>query len=152
MIKFPDNLTEHLLGAAGVVGAVTLVICTLALGWYVVWCTSLRDLPIAQEMMGKRRQSKAQKDQIAREIREIKRHHSRRGPSLELVRQTSLSRQVPNELPQKSVIISKGCRSQEADTSRTYCCRLLFPDRFMGGRQQVVQPPRAPTDVERVYR
>ncbi|BDA43160.1 Guanine nucleotide-binding protein subunit beta-like protein [Coccomyxa sp. Obi] len=45
-------------------------------------------------MMGKRRQSKAQKDQIAKEIREIKRQHSRRGPSMDLVRQTSLTRQA----------------------------------------------------------
>jgi type II secretory pathway component PulM len=94
MISLPETVIAYLSGAAGVVGAVGLVICTLAFGWYVVWCTSLRDLPIAQEMMGKRRQSQAQKDQIAREIREIKRQHSRRGPSMDLVRQTSLTRQV----------------------------------------------------------
>ncbi len=98
MINLPENVTDHLLGAAGVVGAVGLVISTLAFGWYVVWCTSLRDLPIAQEMMGKRRQSQAQKDQIAREIRDIKRQHSRRGPSMDLVRQTSLTRQVGTQL------------------------------------------------------
>ncbi len=103
MVDLPDNLSEHVLGAAGVVGAVALVICTLGLGWYVVWCTSLRDLPIAQEMMGKRRQSQAQKDQIAKEIREIKRQHSRRGPSMDLVRQTSLTRQVHVELISVSI-------------------------------------------------
>lgn len=94
MIEVPHEVRERLLGAAGIVGAVAVLLITLGLGWYVVWRTSLKDLPIAQEIMGKRRQSQAEKDRIAQEIRAIKRQHSRRGPNLDLVRQTSLSRQV----------------------------------------------------------
>lgn len=94
MLEGTPGWVHHLLGVAGVVGALALLLGTLGLGWYVVWCTSLRKLPIAQELMGKRRQSQAQKDQIAKEIRDIKRQHSRRGPSLDLVRQTSIARQV----------------------------------------------------------
>jgi type II secretory pathway component PulM len=71
---------DQVLGVAGVLGAIAILLSTLALGWYVVWCTSLRHLPIAQEFMGNRRQSAAQKEQIAREIRDIKRVHSKRGP------------------------------------------------------------------------
>lgn len=88
-------------GLAGVVvptlaaaGAIGLLVGVLALGWYIVWQTNLKDLPIAQELMGKRKQSQAQKDKIAEEIREIKRVHRRRGPSLETARQASLSRRV----------------------------------------------------------
>jgi hypothetical protein len=94
MVDVPPQVAEGILGAAGVIGAVAVLLITLGVGWYVVWCTSLRDLPIAQEMMGKRRQSQAEKDKIAKEIRDIKRQHSRRGASLDLLRQTSLSRQV----------------------------------------------------------
>ena len=94
MLEVPQKSFEQALGAAGVLGAVAVLLGTLALGWYVVWCTSLRHLPIAQELMGKRRQSPAQKEQIAREIRDIKRQHSKRGPSLELVRKTSIVRQA----------------------------------------------------------
>ena len=113
MVDVPDNLSQHVLGAAGVVGAVALVICTLGLGWYVVWCTSLRDLPIAQEIMGKRRQTQAQKDQIAKEIREIKRQHSRRGPSMDLIRQTSLTRQVNIERTLQLTVCPKTCGVME---------------------------------------
>ena len=94
MLEASPGWVQHLLGVAGVLGALVLLLGTLGVGWYVVWCTSLRKLPIAQELMGKRRQSQAQKDQIAKEIRDIKRQHSRRGPSLDLVRQTSIARQV----------------------------------------------------------
>ena len=94
MLDAPSKTVDQALGVAGVLGAVAILLGTLALGWYVVWCTSLRHLPIAQELMGKRRQSPAQKSQIAREIRDIKRQHSKRGPSLDLVRKTSIVRQV----------------------------------------------------------
>ena len=79
------------LAAAGAIG---LLIAVLVLWWYIVWQTNLRYLPIAQELMGKRRQTQAQKDKIAEEIREIKRVHRRRGPTLEVARQASLSRRV----------------------------------------------------------
>ena len=79
------------LAAAGAIG---VLIAVLLLWWYIVWQTNLKYLPIAQELMGKRRRTQAQKDKIAEEIREIKRVHRRRGPTLEVARQASLSRRV----------------------------------------------------------
>ncbi len=79
------------LAAAGAIG---LLIVVLVLWWYIVWQTNLKYLPIAQELMGKRRKTQAQKDKIAEEIREIKRVHRKRGPTLEAARQASLSRRV----------------------------------------------------------
>lgn len=88
------GLAETLLQPLAVAGAFGLVIGILCLWWCIVWHSNLRDLPIAQELMGKRRQSQAQKDKIAEEIREIKRVHRKKGPSLESARQASLSRRV----------------------------------------------------------
>ena len=79
------------LAAAGAIG---LLIVVLVLWWYIVWHTNLKYLPIAQELMGKRRKTQAQKDKIAEDIREIKRVHRKRGPTLEAARQASLSRRV----------------------------------------------------------
>ena len=89
-----DGVAEALLQALAVIGAFILLIGALCVWWYIVWQSNLRDLPIAQELMGKRRQTQEQKDKIAEEIREIKRVHRKKGPSLETARQASLSRRV----------------------------------------------------------
>ncbi len=89
-----DGLAEALLQAVAVIGAFALLIGALCLWWYIVWQSNLRYLPIAQELMGKRRQTQEQKDKIAEEILEIKRVHRKKGPSLETARQASLSRRV----------------------------------------------------------
>ena len=91
-------LADVALKGLAITGAFALLIGTLCLGWYIVWQSNLRDLPIAQELMGKRRQSQAQKDKIAEEIREIKRVHRKKGPSLEIARQASLSRRVSHAI------------------------------------------------------
>ena len=71
---------DTLLGAGAVVGAVALLGLALAAGWWLIYRTNLRSLPVVQELLGHRRQSPAHKAAIAAEIAALRHQHSRRGP------------------------------------------------------------------------
>lgn len=71
------SISERLLGVGSILLAVFAVVATLALGWLAVWHAGLRDLPVCQELMGKRRQTPEAKQRIADEILQIKRAHRR---------------------------------------------------------------------------
>jgi hypothetical protein len=71
------SIAERLLGVGSVLLAVVAVVATLALGWLAVWHAGLRELPICQELMGRRRQTPEAKQRIADEIQQIKRVHRR---------------------------------------------------------------------------
>lgn len=71
------SIYERLLGIGSILLAVFAVVATLALGWLAVWHAGLRDLPVCQELMGKRRQTPEAKQRIADEILRIKRAHRR---------------------------------------------------------------------------
>ena len=71
------SIVERLIGIGSILLAVLAVVATLALGWLAVWHAGLKDLPVCQEMMGKRRQTPEAKRRIAEEIQQIRRVHRR---------------------------------------------------------------------------
>ena len=71
------SIVDRLIGICSILLAVLAVVATLALGWLAVWHAGLKDLPVCQEMMGKRRQTPEAKRRIAEEIRRIRRVHRR---------------------------------------------------------------------------
>jgi len=72
---------QHSLALASCIGSLVIVLATIALGWLLLWHTTLKDIGFFREIMGlnkpKLAKKKEQQAHVQAEIERIKRQHSR---------------------------------------------------------------------------
>lgn len=77
-----DAIARTLAPVAGFAAALLLLVLTVAISWWLMWKTTIRNLPFVQDMLGNREKKRRMRAEKEAEIQRLKGEHERSRSSM----------------------------------------------------------------------